>query len=120
MKMVKMVLLLVPAVLMASAIAKQDGAAVPYSPEQGVLCDQYFCADSNGISFVLTKRYAGSAQLKKLESMGDFDRTAFTYSNGIFCDVNEKLCRQDRFFGVDGKRSGAVNQHFTQILFGSR
>ncbi|MEY7343618.1 YcgJ family protein, partial [Escherichia coli] len=27
---------------------------------------------------------------------------------GVFCDVKEKLCRDDRYFGVDGKRSGKI------------
>ncbi|HFZ7861054.1 TPA: YcgJ family protein [Salmonella enterica subsp. enterica serovar Potsdam] len=120
MKSVIMALFLVPGLFMASAGAKQPESAAVYSPGRGVLCDQYFCADSTGISFVLTKHYAGSVQLKKLKSMGDFDRTAFTFSNGIFCDVKERLCRQDHYFGNDGKRSGVVNQHFTKILFGSK
>ncbi|ECI4012058.1 hypothetical protein DN310_22780 [Salmonella enterica subsp. salamae] len=120
MKTVIMALCLVPELFMASAVANQTESAAIYSPERGVLCDQYFCADSGGISFALTKHYAGSAQLKKLKFMRDFDRTAFTFSNGIFCDVKERLCRQDRYFGNDGKRSGVVNHYFTKILFGSK
>lgn len=83
MKSVIMALFLVPGLFMASAVAKQPESAAVYSPGRGVLCDQYFCADSTGISFVLTKHYAGSVQLKT-EIYGDFDRTAFTFSNGIF------------------------------------
>ncbi|ENT7553171.1 YcgJ family protein, partial [Shigella flexneri] len=29
----------------------------------------------------------------------------------------EKLCRDDRYFGVDGKRSGKINQTTTKMLF---
>ena len=35
----------------------------------------------------------------------------------VFCDVKEKLCRDDRYFGVDGKRSGKINQTTTKMLF---
>ncbi|HAF4902456.1 TPA: hypothetical protein G8X54_004027 [Salmonella enterica] len=119
MKVVIMILFLVSGLFMASVDAKQPKSTAPYSPEKGVLCDQYICADSKGISSVLTKRYVGAVEAKKLELIGDFDHTAFTFSNGVSCDVSEKLCRQNRYFGADGKRSGVVNRHFTKILFGN-
>ncbi|MBV7515720.1 YcgJ family protein [Pseudomonas sp. PDM25] len=41
----------------------------------------------------------------------------FTFVNGIFCDVKERLCREDRYYGVDGKLCEAVSKKYTQLLF---
>lgn len=89
-----------------------------YSPAKGVLCDRYVCADSKtGVSPKLTERYLGKKAAKKLSS--DIDPTEFTFIGGIFCDVKEKLCREDRYYGPDGKRSGAVSKKYTKLLFGN-
>ncbi|RAY79762.1 hypothetical protein DP190_21130 [Enterobacter cloacae] len=91
------------------------------SPEPGVLCDRHVCASgSEGISRVLTEKYLGKKVAARRFSQGDFDRTEFTFSNGIFCDTKEKLCRGDRYYGVDGKRSGTVSDKYTTLLFGPR
>ncbi|RIG60776.1 hypothetical protein CUA59_23310, partial [Shigella flexneri] len=50
-------------------------------------------------------------------SLQGYDPSEFTFANGVFCDVKEKLCRDDRYFGVDGKRSGKINQTTTKMLF---
>lgn len=88
------------------------------SPESGVLCDRYVCANDKGISRELTEKYLGTKTATKVFSHGDFDLTEFTFANGIFCDVKERLCREDRYYGVDGKRSGAVNKKYSKLLFG--
>ncbi|MDN0088295.1 YcgJ family protein [Yersinia nurmii] len=89
------------------------------SPTPGVVCDKYVCADAkNGISVPLTERYLGKKKSQRLASQGDFDRTQFTFVNGIFCDVKERLCRKDRYYGVDGKHSGAIDEQTTELLFG--
>lgn len=90
----------------------------PYSPAPGVLCDKSICANKHGISVALTTRYVGNKQGEKLAAAGQFDTTAFTFRGGLFCDTNERLCRDDRYFGPDGKRSGKVNPHYTALLFG--
>ncbi|WP_049190438.1 YcgJ family protein, partial [Serratia marcescens] len=54
---------------------------------------------------------------KQLAAQGDFDRTAFTFANGIYCDTKEKVCRKDRYFGADGKPSGKIDRTTTQLLF---
>ncbi|MBV8271538.1 MAG: hypothetical protein JO067_04630 [Cupriavidus sp.] len=107
-------LLTLPAI---PAHAGQKAAALR-SPAKGVLCDRYVCADDHGISRELTERHLGSKAAAKAFSQGDFDQTAFTFANGIFCDVKERLCRKDRYFGADGKRSGAVSSKYTNLLFG--
>lgn len=89
------------------------------SPARGVLCDRYFCANDKGISRALTEKYLGQRAAAKLFSQGDFDLTEFTFANGIFCDVKERLCRHDRYYGADGRRSGAVSGKYTGLLFGS-
>jgi hypothetical protein len=99
------------------AHAGQKAAALR-SPAKGVLCDRYVCADDRGISRELTERHLGSKAAAKAFSQGDFDPTTFTFANGIFCDVKERLCRKDRYFGADGKRSGAISSKYTNLLFG--
>lgn len=88
-----------------------------YSPKQGVICDQYVCADDKGISQPLTKQFLGSTAATKLASQGAFNVTEFTLMNGIFCDTKERLCREDRYFDAKGKRS-AVSEKYTKMLFG--
>ncbi|ELM3722606.1 hypothetical protein RYR28_001345 [Edwardsiella piscicida] len=87
------------------------------SPRPGVLCDRYLCADSQGISRALTTQYLGRAATQRLFAQGDFDLTQFTFANGIFCDTHERLCRADRYYGPDGKHSGAVSAKYTALLF---
>ncbi|WP_332909403.1 YcgJ family protein [Shimwellia pseudoproteus] len=109
--------LLIASLLAAPAIAGEVRA--PYSPAPGVLCDSWICADRHGISPALTRHYLGPQRGDKLATMGDFDHRAFTFAGGLFCDVNEQLCRDDRYFAADGQRSGAINQHYTELLFGA-
>ncbi|HEY9134150.1 MAG TPA: YcgJ family protein [Dyella sp.] len=101
---------------MLSAYA--SNAPALHSPTHGVLCDRHMCADEKGISRELTAKYLGEKTAAKLFSQGDFDLTAFTYSNGVFCDTKERLCRANRYFGTDGKRSGKALPSYTGILFG--
>ncbi|WP_436883485.1 YcgJ family protein [Enterobacter asburiae] len=84
---------------------------------KGVVCDSYFCADATGISDVLTTKYLGAKKGQQLAAQGGFDRTAFTFANGIYCDTKEKVCRKDRYFGADGKPSGKIDSKTTQWLF---
>ncbi|TXE27111.1 hypothetical protein FOT62_22590 [Serratia marcescens] len=100
-------------VLSPSTFAKPAPALK--NPTQGVLCDQYFCANRNGISDSLTLTYLGEKRAKALASQGAFDKSAFTFSNGVFCDVKEKLCHVDRYFS-DGKRSPVAEKE-TRLLF---
>ncbi|CAB3801636.1 hypothetical protein LMG28688_05398 [Paraburkholderia caffeinitolerans] len=103
-----------------ATIPAHAGQKTLRSPERGVLCDRYFCADDQGISRALTEKYLGQRAARKVFSQGDFDLTEFTFANGIFCDVKERLCRQDRYYGADGRRSGAVSGKYTGLLFGNR
>ncbi|WP_439070498.1 YcgJ family protein (plasmid) [Serratia nevei] len=90
------------------------------SPASGVVCDAYFCADAEGISNGLTTEYLGAKKSEQLAAQGEFDRTAFTFANGVYCDTKEKVCRKDRSFGADGKPAGAVDATTTKQLFGGR
>nr|WP_197747763.1 MULTISPECIES: YcgJ family protein [Acinetobacter] len=86
------------------------------NPERNVLCDQYICANSQGVSKELTAKYLGDTQANKIFSQGKFDTTQFTFSNGIFCDTKEQRCHTDRYFNQDGSRS--VNAaEYTKALF---
>lgn len=44
----------------------------------------------------LTNQYLG-AKSKTSFSQGDFDTSAFTFSNGVFCDTTTKLCHVNKF-----------------------
>ncbi|MNR85127.1 Fels-1 Prophage Protein-like protein [compost metagenome] len=87
------------------------------NPVAGVLCDKYICADKNGVSKSLTAKYLGQRQAKKVFSQGEFDTSAFTFANGVFCDTKTKLCHVDRYFDTGSKRS-AVDTKTTKKLFG--
>jgi hypothetical protein len=103
---------------MVAIVAHADSPrATVYSPVAGVLCDRYICADEKGISRELIERYLGKKAAGKAFSQGDFDRTKFTFANGIFCDVKERLCRKDRYYDAKGQRS-AVSEKYTRLLFG--
>ncbi len=75
----------------------------------------YICVNSSGISRVNENVWQKAAE--NLQSLQGYDPSEFTFANGVFCDVKEKLCRDDRYFGVDGKRSGKINQITTKMLF---
>jgi hypothetical protein len=109
------------AVLLAVLVNAADAgqATAVRSPARGVLCDRYLCANDKGVSRELTTRYLGKKAAAKLFSQGEFDPTAFTFANGIFCDVNERLCRENRFYSADGQHSGAVSAKYTALLFGN-
>lgn len=102
--------------LSASVVAASHSPLV--SPAPGVLCDTWFCADADGVSDVLTEEYRGKTKARHLEAQGEFDRTAFTFANGVHCDVKEKMCRKNRYYGADGKPSGAPDATTTRQLFG--
>lgn len=101
----------------APALAGAAERPVLISPVKGVVCDVYFCADAMGISEALTTKYLGVKKGKQLTAQDKFDRTAFTFANGIYCDTKEKVCRKDRYFGADGKPSGKIDRTTTQWLF---
>ncbi|OZI78022.1 YcgJ family protein [Bordetella genomosp. 12] len=107
--------------IMALALAATTAQAAPAqplrTPQAGVLCDRHFCADKQGLSAALTEKYLGERAAARLRAQGDFDHHAFTYENGVFCDTRERLCRENRYFGSDGQRSGAVEPIFTRLLF---
>jgi hypothetical protein len=109
--------LAVIAALAAAACAAPPKSGAVHSPARGVVCDQYFCADKLGISNGLTAQYLGQGAAARLVAQGDFVRTAFTFSNGIFCDTIARRCRKDRFYQAYGKRS-PISLKYTALLFG--
>ncbi|MCX5493341.1 YcgJ family protein [Kaistia dalseonensis] len=86
------------------------------SPQAGVLCDPYMCADANGVSKRLTETFLGKAVATKLFSQGAFDTSEFTFANGVFCDVKERACHKDRYFDANGKRSPVDAQATAQLF----
>lgn len=86
-------------------------------PTPQVLCDQYVCANAEGVSKELTQKYLGQVQADKVFLQGEFDHTQFTFANGIFCDTQTRKCHVDRYFNGDGKRSD-VAENYTKALFG--
>jgi len=89
-------------------------------PAVGVLCDRYICVNHAGVSHALTKKYLGKKVANKLlaeisQVQGHFDRTKFTFANGIFCDTKKRLCYKNRYY-VNGKHS-PVSMRYTRLLF---
>lgn len=103
--------------LTACATTESNTSKALLNPEAGVLCDQYVCVDKNGVSQSLTEKYLHKSRAETLEAFGEFDVTAMTFANGIFCDTSTQKCHVDRFFEADGQRS-AVSQEYTEKLFG--
>ncbi|EHN8908253.1 hypothetical protein F6T93_001518 [Enterobacter hormaechei] len=99
-------------------LSRADEQPPLLNPAPGVVCDAYFCADTEGVPDRLTQKYPGDKQAKMLREAGRFDRRAFTFLNGTHCDTGEKACRQNRYYNADGKPAGAVEVTTTQMLSG--
>lgn len=118
--------LLLPALCLALALAAPAAHAANKNaplrqPEPGVLCDRYVCAGAQGISRALTEKHLGKKRaVNKMFDQPDVDFTEFTFANGVFCDTKERLCRKDRYYGANGKRTGAVSDKYTRMLFGEQ
>ncbi|KAB8310159.1 hypothetical protein EH228_11710 [Erwinia endophytica] len=115
--MYRIFILLLWGVSAFSAAGEVEHRALSH-PEKGVLCDRFFCADAQGVSKALTARFLGTKAAERLFSQGDFDLSRFTFTNNIYCDTQEKVCRVGRYFGADGQPSGTVSEKYTAILFG--
>lgn len=98
--------------------AQLEGAV--YSPKPGILCDEkaQFCADAEGISLAFTKEYFGAkaeaTMLSRIKDAGgpaNYDLTWFGFSNGVDCNVREKVRRVS-------KHSDKVDAAHTKALFG--
>ena len=99
--------------MMFSSMASGNDAGASISC--GVVCDPYICVSSDGISPELTE-ISRRKNAETLQSLQGYD-PEFTFSN-VFCDVKEKLCRDDRYFGVDGKRwKNQSNHHKMLFMF---
>ncbi len=85
-----------------------------YSPARGIVCDRKsgFCADSYGISLGYTKEYLGQKNYNTWakRTSGNFDTSAFTMSNGVFCDTNDGRC-------YTNKLKDSIDHYFTNKLF---
>ena len=94
-------------------------ASSVYSPEKGVICDKksHFCVDSYGISMGMTKDFLGQKAVNKFNKMTDnlkdMDTTVFTFSNGLNCDTNVKICKKSKW---DDK----PDAHWTMVLFNKK
>ncbi|MFY0033370.1 YcgJ family protein, partial [Acinetobacter baumannii] len=80
----------------------------------GALCISNLCATKPS----LTNQYLGAKKAKQAFSQGDFDTSAFTFSNGVFCDTTTKLCHVNKFF-ENGHRS-RVDKKMTDKIFKNR
>ncbi|WDB54738.1 YcgJ family protein (plasmid) [Escherichia albertii] len=108
--------LFIPLFVVFSPLTFANPTETLKSPAKGILCDKYICVDQNGISSSLTRKYLGEKREVYLLAQGEFDKTQFTFSNGVFCDTGEKRCYTDRYFDKDGKRS-PIAETETRLLF---
>lgn len=87
-----------------------------WSPSQRVICDQVgrFCADDLGISITDTQVYLGAQAVKTLlteiDDMGidNFNHAFFTFSNGVSCDANARLCVNPNTGQIDPVTDGVL------------
>ena len=113
--------------LLLSAALWAPGAAIAASPQisealtmpkPGVICDRYICANGqDGVSVALTMHYLGKKAAARLTSFGEFNREAFTFANGVHCDIQARQCLKDRYSGADGQPSGEIDHDATRQLF---
>lgn len=88
-------------------------ALILKNPLPYVLCDQYMCVSrQEGVSKRLTAKYLGQKQAQKTFSQGTFDTSAFTFANGVYCDIKKQQCYVDRY------TDSAIEPKTTQQLFG--
>ncbi|WP_079212768.1 YcgJ family protein [Brucella pituitosa] len=90
------------------------------SPAEGVLCGRYFCADRNGISDRLTAQYIGDDAAYRLLAQADFDRTSFTFANGLFCNLKEQRCYEVHDRDTRNGTRRPISLYYTSVLFGDR
>ena len=105
-------------ILVFTAMTQAKETQNVYSPEQGVICGKksHFCVDQYGISMGFTKDFLGQEAVDKFmkmtDSLRDMDTTVFTFSNGLNCNTNKKICKKSKW---DEK----TDAHWTKILFGT-
>lgn len=104
-------------VLTAALVQPALAAKQLKTPAPGIVCDIYFCADKSGLSVQLTAKYIGSKAANRLKKADQNSLTHFTFSNGIYCDAEAKICRTDRYFDAKGNPS-PLDRHYTDLLFG--
>ncbi|MGE1590585.1 YcgJ family protein [Serratia marcescens] len=69
-------------------------------------------------AFHVQSGYLGKRKGVQLDAQGAFDRSAFTFANGIYCDTKEKVCHKECYFGAEGKPSRAIDVVTSGQLFG--
>jgi hypothetical protein len=130
-------LIVAAAAASTGACGEQDNAEVPvaegprvtmglssdpiFSPDDMVICDRDagFCADDWGISMEDTRRFLGveaeETYLAAAEAAGfnNFDGSRFTFSSGVYCDVNLQVCLES-----EGGEKSASN--YAAILYPER
>ncbi|VFS96577.1 YcgJ family protein [Escherichia coli] len=104
--------------MMFSSMASGNDAGGLQSPACGVVCDPYICVSSDGISPAVNKEI--SRRKKPLKTYNHYKATIPANLHSLtvyFAMLKKNYVRDDRYFGVDGKRSGKINQTTTKMLF---
>lgn len=112
------VLLLSICLLGLSAVGVAAKKDMLTSPADGVLCGRYFCADHDGISDRLTAQYLGEDAAYRLLAQADFDRTSFTFANGLFCNLKEQRCYEVHNRDARNGTRSPISLYYTSVLFG--
>ncbi len=98
------------------AYTTQISAQTLKLPKRGVLCDEYVCVASNGVSKKLTAQYLGQQRSNKIVTKNAVDMRAFVFSNGLYCDTDAQLCYVNRYFDHHGQRT--VDAYYSNWLYG--
>ncbi|QNY07672.1 hypothetical protein IC769_07505 [Acinetobacter seifertii] len=76
---------------MLSSVAMAKNNSGVFSPQKGVICDKYICADKKGISKKLTTKYLGPYKANKAFSQGDFDTSAWLCCTKLFLRASSAI-----------------------------
>ncbi|HEX7373443.1 MAG TPA: YcgJ family protein [Steroidobacteraceae bacterium] len=114
---------LIAALLVATTLAPALAQAIEDDKidlvSGGYVCDRkdQVCYDQRGASVAMTRQkfgeYAARDVQKKLDKKGDWGTKKFTLSNGVKCNVQNRVCKKEQ---GEGDRAKKITSH----LFGGR
>lgn len=103
-------------VLLSAAASGADSDQIDLLPG-GVVCDrrEQVCYDQRGANVAETSRkfgeYAAQDVRKRLDKKNEWGTKKFTLSNGVKCNVPNRVCKKDE---GEGERSKKITKHLFQ------
>jgi hypothetical protein len=103
-------------VLLSAAALGADSDQVDLLPG-GIVCDrsEQVCYDQRGANVAETGRkfgeYAAQEVRKRLDKKNEWGTKKFTLSNGVKCNIGNRVCKKDE---GEGERSKKITNHLFQ------